>query len=148
MLETLEAEGPILNDIYARPYKNAIVETIANYGRMLIEESNKILDPRNTQNFNSHEIENIKHYKSNTLKLKDIKGVYSIIGDSIDRLWNSFERFISGETQRLNTFLDELKNKKEINKKTLKNFKLMIDRIVKFSEGDENLVDSINKLKV
>lgn len=35
-----------------------------------------------------------------------------------------------------------------INKNTLKNFKSRIDRIIKFSEGDDNLVKSISQLKI
>ncbi len=56
-----------------------------------------------------------------------------MIGAQIDRLWGNFSNFISIETKKLNDFLSDLKNQKQINRNTLRNFKSMIDRILKFS---------------
>jgi hypothetical protein len=33
------------------------------------------------------------------MKIKEIYGVYNVIGDLIDRLWTGFSRYIDGQAQ-------------------------------------------------
>jgi hypothetical protein len=79
--------------------------------------------------------------------LKEIPGVQEKIGTDAVRLWASFTCFIKSEKRRLTNLLEDLKTNRKIDKRTLKDFQVMTDRVIKFSENDYELANSTNQLK-
>jgi hypothetical protein len=56
-----------------------------------------MLVSNNPNRIDDNNVDKIKIYKANTLKLKEINGIYCMIGERIDRLWSLFEKYIESE---------------------------------------------------